>query len=172
MRILCSIILITIVLTGYASEGTDTEPANRYQLGEAPQDGALIPQLRSFQEVAAIARTRGVPIVVVFCAFWCQHCDAMEQQVLMPMMRNDKYRQRILLKKLEVDSDLTITDFDGRQYPSDEISKLYNVDFYPTVVFFDGNGREVSERIVGMSSDVYVVDELDSAIDKAEQALN
>lgn len=91
--------------------------------------------------------------------------------MLKPMMLNDKYRERILLKKLEVDGDSTITGFDGRQYSSDEISKMYNVDFYPTLVFFDANGREVSQRIVGMPLGEYVVDDLGSAIDKAVQAL-
>ena len=158
--------------TGYAADGTGAEPASKDEVEEVPPDGALIQQLLSFQQVAATARTRGVPIVVVFCSFWCRHCDAMEQQVLNPMMLNDEYKKRILLKKLEVDSDATITGFDGRQYSGDEISKMYNVDLYPTLVFFDANGREVSQRIVGMSSSEYVFNELDSAIDKAVQALD
>jgi len=93
--------------------------------------------------------------------------------VLKPMMLNNRYRERILLKKLEVDGDLMITDFDGSQYSSEEISKLYNVDFYPTLVFFDANGREISQRIVGMASVdfEFILDELDSAIDDAVQAL-
>jgi thioredoxin-related protein len=172
MRVLYSIFLIVVGLTGYASDGTGAEPAYKYGVEEAPPDGPVIQQLQSFQQVAATARMRGVPILVAFCSFWCQHCDAMEQQVLKPMMLNDKYRERILLKKLDVDSDSTITGFDGRQYRSDEISKMYNVDFYPTLVFFDANGREISQRIVGMTFGEYVIDELDSAIDKAVQALN
>jgi len=171
MRILYSIFLIVIGLAGYASDGTGAEPAYKYEVEEAPPVGPPIQQLESFQQVAATARMRGVPILILFCSFWCQHCDAMEQQVLKPMMLNDKYRERILLKKLEVDGDSTITGFDGRQYSSDEISKMYNVDFYPTLVFFDANGREVSQRIVGMPLGEYVVDDLGSAIDKAVQAL-
>jgi thioredoxin-related protein len=90
------------------------------------------------------------------------------------MMLKDKYNERILLKKLEFDSDAMITDFDGKQYSSDEISKMYDVDFYPTLVFFDANGREIGQRIVGMASvDLeFIVDELDSAINEAVQALN
>ena len=171
MRMLYSIFLIVIGLTGYATDGIGAEPASMYEVEVAPQDGISIQQLVNFQQVAATARTRGVPIVIVFCSFWCQHCDAMEQQVLKPMMLDVKYRERILLKKLEVDSDSTITDFDGKQYRSDEISKVYNVDLYPTVVFFDANGREVSQRIVGMRSGEYVFNEFDGAIDKAVQAL-
>lgn len=171
MRILYPIFLIVVGLTGYASDSTGDELASKYEVEDVPPDGASIQQLQSFQHVAATARTRGVPIVVMFCSFWCKYCDAMEQQVLKPMMLNDKYRKRILLKKLEVDSDLTITDFDGAQYRSDEISKVYNVKLYPTVVFFDANGREVSQRIVGMPSGEYVFNEFDGAIDKAVQAL-
>lgn len=169
MRILYSIFLIVLGLTCYASAGA--EPDYKYGVEEALPNGSSIQRLQSFQQVAATARTRGVPILVVFCSYWCQHCDVLEQQVLKPMMLKDKYRERILLKKLEVDSDSTITGFDGRQYRSDEISKMYNVDLYPTMVFFDANGREVSQRIVGMTLVEQVVDKLDSAIDKAVQAL-
>ena len=174
MRILYSIFLILLSLTGYASEDTGAAPAGKSELEQAPPDGSSIQQVESFQQIAAMARARNVPIVVQFCSFWCRHCDVMEQQVLKPMMLNDKYRDRILLKKLEVDSDLMITDFDGKQYRSDEISKLYNVDFYPTLVFFDANGREIGQRIVGMATVEFefIFDELDSSIDEAVQALN
>ncbi len=172
MQLLFLIVLIVISLPGYASNGSVAEPSANYALEEALTDGSSIQYLQSLQQVAAIARARGVPILVVFCSFWCQHCDVLEQQVLQPMMLNDKYRERILLKKLEVDDDSTITGFDGTQYRSDEISKMYNVDLYPTMVFFDAKGREVSQRIVGMTSVEHIVDKLDSAIDKAVQALN
>ena len=172
MRILCSILLILTSFPGYAGNGAAVESNARYEREEALTDGSSIQYLQSLQHVAATARARGVPILVLFCSFWCKHCDVLEQQVLQPMMLNDKYRERILLKKLEVDDDSTITGFDGVQYPSEEIGKMYDVDLYPTMVFFDANGREVSQRIVGMSSVEHVFDKLDSAIDKAVQALN
>jgi thioredoxin-related protein len=171
MRILFSIVLILISVTGYASDEARVEPASKHEVEKAQPNGPSIQQLESFQQVAEIARARGVPILVQFCSFWCKHCDVMEQRVLKPMMLNDKYRERILLKKLEVDSYETITDFDGRQYSSDEFSKMYNVDFYPTLVFFDANGREIGQRIVGLTLIEFAVEELDSAIEEAAQAL-
>ena len=48
---------------------------------------------------------------------------------------------------------------------------MYNVDLYPTLVFFDANGREVSQRIVGITVLDYIADELDRAIDAAVQDL-
>ena len=172
MRILFSIFLILIARTGFASDVAEAELAYQAELDEVLKNGSSIPQLLNFQQVAATARARGVPILVEFCSFWCQHCDALEQRVLEPMMLNAKYRDRILLKKLEVDSDLMITDFDGKQYHSEVISKMYGVDFYPTLVFFDANGREISQRVIGMNLVEFVVEELDSAIDEAVQAMN
>ncbi len=46
---------------------------------------------------------------------------------------------------------------------------MYNVDLYPTLVFFDANGEEVSQRIVGITVLEYVADELEKAIDAAVQ---
>jgi len=70
---------------------------------------------------------------------------------LKPLMRNGKYKNRIIVKKLEVNSYSSIAGFDGRQYRTDQLSSMYNVDLYPTLVFFDANGEEVSQRIVGIT---------------------
>ena len=40
---------------------------------------------------------------------------------------------------------------------------------YPTLVFFDADGREVSQRIVGITVLEYVAGRLEEAIDRAMQ---
>ena len=84
-------------------------------------------------------------------------------------MRNGKYKNRIIVKKLEVNNYSSIAGFDGMQYRTDELSRMYNVDLYPTLVFFDANGEEISRRIVGITVLEYVAGELEKAISAAEQ---
>ena len=110
-----------------------------------------------------------MPILVEFSTPWCRYCEVLEQQVLKPLLLNGKYREQIIVKKLEVNTYSSIAGFDGKQYRSDQISRMYNVDLYPTLVFFDANGREVSQRIVGITVLDYIADELDRAIDAAVQ---
>lgn len=138
---------------------------NEYE--EAPVETAPIPKLTSFQREAESARARGVPILVEFSTPWCRYCEALEDQVLKPLILNGKYRDRIIVKKLEVNSYSSITGFDGRRYGSDEISRRYQVDLYPTLVFFDAGGREISQRIVGITVLEYLAGDLEKAIDAA-----
>jgi thioredoxin-related protein len=140
-----------------------------YEYEEEKPETAPVPELYSFEEVAKTARARGVPILVEFSTPWCRYCEALEQQVLKPLMRNGKYKDRIIVKKLEVNTYSSIAGFDGRQYRSDQISRMYDVDLYPTLVFFDANGDEISQRIVGITVLEYVAGELEKAIDDAVQ---
>jgi hypothetical protein len=90
--------------------------------------------------------------------------------VLRPLILNGKYRDRLIVRKLEVNTYSSVTGFDGRRYRSDQISRKYDVDLYPTLVFFDANGREISQRIVGVTVLEYVAGDLEKAIDAALQA--
>ncbi len=166
MRILYSLVLMFSAYTisyGYAAP----DYVDEYE--EGPPDAESIPELNSFEEVAKTARARGVPILVEFSTPWCRYCEALEQQVLKPVMLNGKYKDRIIVKKLEVNSYSSIDGFDGKSYSTDHISRMYKVDLYPTLVFFDANGREVSQRIVGITVLEYVAGELERAIDVAVQ---
>lgn len=149
--------------SGYAS------PEYVYEYDEEPVDEAPVPALTSFSEVAESARAQGVPILVEFSTPWCRYCEALEQQVLKPLILSEQYGRRIIIKKLEINTYSSITGFDGKRYRSDEISRSYGVDLYPTLVFFDAAGREISRRIVGITVLDYVADELERAIDAAVQ---
>jgi len=166
MRILYSLVLM---FTAYTSSCGYAAADFVYEYEEEKPEAAPIPELNSFEEVAKTARARGVPILVEFSTPWCRYCEALEQQVLKPLIRNGKYKNRIIVKKLEVDSYSSIAGFDGRQYRSDQLSSMYNVDLYPTLVFFDANGDEISQRIVGITVLEYVASELEKAIDIAVQ---
>ncbi|UCB54170.1 MAG: thioredoxin family protein [Thiotrichales bacterium] len=140
-----------------------------YEYEEEEPESSLIPRLSSLQQVASIAREKGVPILVEFTTPWCQYCEALEEHVLKPLILNGKYRDQIIVKKLEVNAYSSIAGFDGKRYSSDQISRMYRVSLYPTLVFFNANGEEISQRIVGITVLEYVAGELEKAIDVAVQ---
>ena len=165
MRILNSLIFIFAAYassSGYAADFV-------YEYEEDKPEAAAIPGLDSFEAVARTARASGVPLLVEFSTPWCRYCEALEQQVLKPLILNGKYKDRIIVKKLEVTTYSTVAGFDGKQYSADQVSRMYDVDLYPTLVFFDASGREVSQRIVGITVLDYIADELERAIDVAVQ---
>ncbi len=141
-----------------------------YEYEEEPDQGSPIPRIISLKDEANAARTLGVPILVEFSTPWCRYCEALEEQVLMPLVINGKYSDRLIVKKLEVTTYSSIEGFDGRPHKTDQISRQYDVDLYPTLVFFDARGREISQRIVGITVLEYVAGELEQAIDAALEA--
>lgn len=165
MQILYKLLLVIIAWTSCANGYATTEYV--YEYDEEPVDEAPVPELTSFSEAAVPARAQGVPILVEFSTPWCRYCEALEQQVLKPLIISEQYDKRIIIKKLEINTYSSITGFDGKRYRSDEISRSYDVDLYPTLVFFDANGREISRRIVGITVLDYVAEELEQAIDVA-----
>ena len=165
MRIFHTLPLLCI--TWLFSLDTQAAPEIVYEYEEEPVEVAPIPVLSSLKDVANTARMKGVPILVEFSTPWCQYCEALETQVLKPLILNGKYRGRIIVKKLEVNTYSSIAGFDGRQYSTDQISRMYRVDLYPTLVFFDASGREISQRIVGITVLEYVAGELEKAIEAA-----
>ena len=163
------LILPLFVISLYCAPAT-AAPEYVYEYEEEPDPASPIPLVNSLKEEANTARTRGVPILVEFSTPWCRYCEALEQQVLMPLIINGKYRDRLIVKKLEVTTYSSIEGFDGRSYNTDQISRQYGVDLYPTLVFFDADGREISQRIVGITVLEYVAGDLEQAIDAALKA--
>ncbi len=165
---------ITFLIWSSLACVASADPLYRYDYSgeyeQEPEHASTIPRLYDLQEVAAKARLRGAPILIEFSTPWCRFCEALERQILEPLMQDAKYRDAILLKKLEIDTFSTITGFDGKPYRSDQISRMYDVDLYPTLVFFDANGREISQRIVGITVLEYIAGELDNAIERAVQS--
>ena len=143
-----------------------------YEYEEEKTETAPIPEVSSLEEVARSASAKGVPILIEFSTPWCRYCEALEELVLKPLLLDDRYRDRIIVKKLEVNTYSSIAGFDGRQYRTDQLSRMYGVDLYPTLVFFDGEGREISRRIVGITVLEYVAGELEKAIHTAFQAVS
>ena len=167
MRMRYKLLLMIVAWAGCTTGYASTEII--YEYDEEPVDEAPVPALTSFDEVAESARAQGVPILIEFSTPWCRYCDALEQQVLKPLILSEQYHKRIIIKKLEVNTYSSITGFDGKRYRSDQISRSYGVDLYPTLVFFDARGREISRRIVGITVLDYVAEELEQAIDAAIQ---
>ena len=166
------ILHLTLVLSliAFCSATAAAAPAYVYEYEEEPDHATPIPLIKSLKDEASAARSKGVPILVEFSTPWCRYCEALEEQVLMPLVINGKYRDRLILRKLEVTTYSSVEGFDGRPYKSDQISRRYDVDLYPTLVFFDADGREVSRRIVGITVLEYVAGELEQAIDAALEA--
>ncbi len=116
------------------------------------------------QRDAALAVERGVPMMLMISAEECPYCKVMESDYLVPLLRNRAYDERVLIRKIHLDSFDEITDFGGELVMPTELSQRYNVWVTPTLLFLDGRGQEVQKRMVGLGVRDFVSAFIDESI--------
>jgi len=154
MKPLIFILLIQL----YASLVSASDPQDDYQADDDQEHlpYVVIQYATDFSELAQVARNESKIIMLEVSASYCGYCDLLEEEFIKPMLRNDYYSGIVLIRKIDLDSYQAITDFSGNKTTPDVFAKNFNVKLTPTILFFDGNGNEVSQRILGINSlDLY-----------------
>ena len=141
------------------------------QYEEDYYDSKLIKPLQNFYQEASVAKQQQKVLLVEFSTPWCEFCEALEQEVLEPLVRSNRYQNKVIIRKLEINDYSNVIGFDNRQYDTESISMQYKISLYPTLVFFDSEGNEISSRLVGIKTFDYIGEELDEAIVKAIDTL-
>lgn len=111
------------------------------------------------------------PIVLVFSARNCSYCELLESSILRPSLMGGYYDDQIIMRKLMLDSQLPIGDFDGQRRAPSAISRRYQVHVTPTVLFVDAQGKELAPRLVGINTVEMYGGYLDAAIQEARRKL-
>ena len=72
-----------------------------------------------------------------------------------------------LIREFDIYSSGKIIDFNGDPIDADQLAQRYNASLMPTVVFVDSDGREMAERLVGVTTVDFYGGDLDDRIDVA-----
>jgi len=86
---------------------------------------------------------------------------------LQPMQLSGDYDDRVLVRKVVIDQGSRIRDFDGTTVMAGKVADRYRVFVTPTLLFVDGQGRELAERMVGINTPELFGGYLDECIDTA-----
>lgn len=168
MKPLLFILLAQISFTLTAA----SSPQDEY---EQDEDESQLPYVSiqyadDLSDLAKIAREENKIIMLEVSASYCGYCELLEEEFIKPMLRNDDYAVDVLIRKIDLDSYQTIIDFSGDSTTPEKFTRRLNVRLTPTILFFDGNGIEVSERILGINSielyGGYLDDALESGLGK------
>lgn len=111
----------------------------------ATADGPALPPVLSLGEQLAQALGRGHPLLVMVSLEGCPFCKIARENYLWPLRRE----QGLDVLQLDMRSNRTVTDFQGKVQTQDELVRRWGVRIAPTVLFFGTGGREVAERLVG-----------------------
>jgi thioredoxin-related protein len=117
------------------------------------------------------AEARHLPLLIMFSMEGCAYCEIVREEFLKPMLRNAEYRNKVLIREIHSDSYASLRDFDGKPVEAAELAHRYRASLSPTVVFLDPRGRELAERLVGVTTRDYYGGFLDEAIEQSLQRL-
>ena len=93
---------------------------------------------------------QGIPIMLVFTHDECPFCTRAKKEHLEPMAVSADYGPKVILREVDVDSNETMRDFEGKPVTHREFARRYNIRSVPTVITFTSSGQQVSEPLVGL----------------------
>jgi thioredoxin-related protein len=129
-----------------------------------------VPAADDLQLLAATIRAEGLPLVLVVWAHDCPYCRVLDEQILRPLQASNELAGRALLRRLDLDGN-SVRDFQGQRVDSWDFAERYRAVLTPTVLFLDAEGRELTERMVGINNVDFYPAYLDQAIARAGQRL-
>ena len=135
--------------------------------GAGAQDKAEIPPVRNFTLEAANARSKNVPILVLFSRHNCAFCTQVLQEFLLPMRRNAEYESKVVMRQIDVGSSAPLVAFSGKTTTHARFAREHRIKLTPTIKLFDAEGRELTEPLIGLTTPDYYGGFLDQRIDAA-----
>jgi thioredoxin-related protein len=121
------------------------------------------------QAVGLEAQQRQLPILIMFSRRGCPYCDVVREEFLKPMLRSGDYTDRVILLETHSDSNAQLRDFNGQMISAEALALRYRASFAPTVVFVDAQGKELAERLIGITTRDFYGGFLDEAINESLQ---
>ena len=105
---------------------------------------------KNLTEDGQLALSSQKPILILFSMTGCSYCEYVEEEHLKPMLRNAKYRSKVIIRRVMTDSASTLTDFDGKSISAADFAHRYGAYLTPTVVFVDHQGMKLVPSILGV----------------------
>jgi thioredoxin-related protein len=139
--------------------------------GPATGDSAVMIPVTDLREDARVARNGNLILVIEFSSEYCGFCRKLEELFLLPMQRNAEYNEKVLIRYVSLDAYETLIDFDGRFIATSEFASRYDISLTPTLLFLNGDGVEMSEKLVGIWSEDFYGGFIDDRIDEARGKL-
>lgn len=124
------------------------------------------------QTLAKQMNAKKLGVMIMFHASYCEYCERLEEDLLLPMLRSGEYDEKIFIRKIQIDSSDDLINFNGQAVTTSQLSTLYGADMTPTLVFLDASGEEQSERILGYTTPDFFSAYVDKGIDELHDVIN
>ncbi len=117
------------------------------------------------------AKSRNLPILVLFSAEDCDYCQVLKKNYLLPMIKSGKYDTTIIFRELFIEDYEYIRNEKGDVIAADSLALQYDVEVTPTMLFIDADWHELTARIIGITNADYFGNRLNNSILQAKAAM-
>lgn len=135
---------------------------------EARPRPTALPMPTSLKDAGIRATRKGHPLVVMTTLEGCPYCEVVRNHYLLPM----QIAGEIEAVQIDVlDKRRNLQNFEGELVSPADQARAWKARFTPTVLFFDAQGREVAERLVGIGLPDFYGAYLDARLKEARARL-
>ncbi len=128
-------------------------------------------KIDDFSTLSELSKSSKLPIVLLVEQTGCHYCDIVSEEFLNPLQNSERFRDKAIFRRISLDFGETITGLNKIDITTDAFCEDYGASFTPTVLFLDGNGNSLTDKILGMSSRDYYGYDLENSIHKAYNTL-
>lgn len=134
-------------------------------------DVPLMSDLEDVQADLDYMREKQIPMLTFFHATYCSYCRTVDDEFLQTMAKDESYRDRLIIRRVEIDSDTPEIEWQGTSYTPVEFARLQGVQLVPEVIYFAPDGRQVVDELKGVTVPDFYPQYLDQRLRAAERCI-
>ena len=118
-----------------------------------------LPFAHDLPTLAQASVKQGLPLILLVSLTDCKFCEQIRVKHLVPLLQTG-----VPVWQIHLDTDERLVNFDGKTITERQFAKDLKVRVAPSVYFFDVQGRQIAEPLVGMMLDDFYAAYLENAI--------
>ena len=130
-----------------------------------------VPTATDLHVLALKSNQDKIPILIMYAAEHCEYCERLEQDLLGPMHVSGQYEDRVIIRKVMIDSFQSIKDFAGTSVDADNFAFKQGVQVTPTLRFVDADGNQLAPEMVGYNTPEMYSAYIENAIESSSRAI-
>lgn len=132
----------------------------------------VLPLAVDLKKSGEVAQKNKVPVVIFATATWCNYCKKLEENILEPLLETTDIESYAEFSQLVMDKNhWMMKDFQGKDIEMKQLPDRFDVRVAPTTLFFDGQGNQIAEPIIGLTLEEFYPGNLERGINAALKAL-
>ena len=147
------------------------EPSEQNELSQNSVD-SKIELIENWQSLSRNALETNLPIVVLLERSNCSYCEVVRKEFLNPLSKSARYKNKIVFARVSLDDGQQLINRLGEMISTEQFANQYGSKFSPTVLFLDGQGKQLADKLIGLSGRDYYGFYLEQGIEKALSSIN